>query len=402
MIVVGGSYLETVLYPTFSSTLIGSGVRAASTLGTDATHLVTIATPSEAKMVSPQLAATTKLQLTERGDSVDFRYLDLALPPQVVGLPASMQGTVECDFPDDDVLAFGLAELPEGYPVTARRVVVDPQSPGSASARFLEQIDAEQIAVCANRKEARLITGLDDPMDAARALLDRPCVKAVVVKCGALGYVVADASAVTWVHATPSLLVRALGSGDVFSAVFAREWFAGVCAADAASTASAAVASSATGPGTSPPRANLPLHPGYAPKVYLAGPFFTLAERWLVERVRSILAGIGARVFSPIHDVGPGDIEVAQKDLDGLDSCDVVLALLDGFDPGTIYETGWAARESIPIVGFASEQHSKETKMLVGMGAEVHSDLTTALYRAVWAGQGLALTPGIDPGRSNV
>lgn len=396
MIVVGGSYLETTLYPRFSTALIGSGIRAAATLGPAATRLLTIATVSESRAVASQLAGTT-VEVTERLDPVDFRYLEPALAPQVVGLPATVQGSLRCEFPDDDVLAFGMAELPEGYPLTAQRVVVDPQAPRSASSEFLNQVSAEQIAVCANRKEARLITGLDDPHAAALALLKYAKVEAVVVKCGALGYVVAEKDTAVKVHATPTLTVSTLGSGDIFSSIFAREWFAGASAADAASAASATVA--ATGrPAT---HTHLPLHPGYSPKVYLAGPFFTLGERWLVERVRSILVGIGARVFSPIHDVGPGDVEVARKDLDGLDTCDVVLALLDGFDPGTVYETGWAARENIPVIGFASETHSKETKMLVGMGAEVHTDLTTALYRAVWAGQGLTLTAGIAPGASD-
>ena len=396
MIVVGGSYLETILYPRFSMTLVGSGVRATETLGPDATRLVTIATAAESRAIASRLASTT-VEAAERQDPVDFRYLDPALAPEVVGLPAPPRGSLRLDFPNDDVLAFGMAELPKGYPLNARRVVLDPQAPWSASSRLLDDISADQIAVCANRKEARLITGLDDPYEAALALLDYATVEAVVVKCGALGYVVADHDMAVRVHATPTLPVRTLGSGDIFSSVFAREWFAGASAADAASAASATVA--ATGqPAT---HTHLPLQPGYAPKVYLAGPFFTLGERWLVERVRSILSGLGARVFSPIHDVGPGDTEVAKKDLDGLDTCDVVLALLDGFDPGTIYETGWAARENIPVIGFASESHSKETKMLVGMGAEVHTGLTTALYRAVWAGQGLTLTAGIDPGVRN-
>jgi hypothetical protein len=31
--------------------------------------------------------------------------------------------------------------------------------------------------------------------------------------------------------------------------------------------------------------------------------------------------------------------------------------------------------------------------MLVGTGAELHQDLSSALYRAVWAGQGQPLVP---------
>ena len=396
MIVVGGSYTETVLYPRLTSQFVGSGLRAAMTLGDDAKALLTVATAEEEDAVRAAVSDRTSVTVTVRERPIEFRYLDPALSPQVVGLDDGEHPVLECTFAGEDVLAFGLAELPDGYPVPARRVVVDPQSPQAASSGILVKIDAEQIAICANRGEARRMTGLDSPMAAAAALLKLPNVKAVVVKCGALGYVAADDDSISWSHATPTLLVRTLGSGDVFSSVFAREWFAGSSAATAAAKASHAVASSAD-PSTSP---SMRLQPGYAPKIYLAGPFFTLPERWLVERVREVLIGLGARIFSPIHDVGPGDIEVAQKDLDALDECDVVFALLDGFDPGTLYETGWAARENIPIVCFASEVHTKETKMLVGMGAEVHTDLTSGIYRSIWAGQGLALDPGVHSGVS--
>lgn len=391
MIVVGGTYTETVLYPTLASDLAGSGLRAAMTLGATAERLVTAATSAEAEQITSVVDAGTSVLVAHRGSPVEFRYLDPSLRPHVWGLPVETAPALDCTFPGQDVLAFGLIELPSGYPVSARRVVLDPQAPQSASVAILDNVDAEKIAICANRGEARRMTGCDSPLEASARLLEAPGVEGVIVKCGALGYVAADHDAITWAHATPTLSVRTLGSGDVFSSVFAREWFADASVSDAAAAASRAVAQTVGPSGEGLPR----LQPGYSPKVYLAGPFFTLGERWIVERVRDVLHGLGARVFSPIHDVGPGDIEVAKKDLEGLDDCDVVLALLDGFDPGTVYETGWAARGTIPIVGFASEIHTKETKMLVGMGAEVHTDLTTAMFRAIWAGQGLTLTPGL-------
>ncbi|MEX0153799.1 PfkB family carbohydrate kinase [Microbacterium sp. LMI1-1-1.1] len=390
MIVVGGSYTETVLYPSRESVFMGSGLRSAEILGDEVEVLVTVATTDEQQEIYRRVSS----RVISRQSRVEFEYLDPALGPRVIGLTALSGDVPLVSYPDHDVLAFGLAEFPHGYDVAAERVVFDPQSPGELHPEVLGRINAEKIAVCANRAEARMLTGCSSPRDAAIALLDLARVETAVVKCGALGYVVAEKSSAHWQHAAPSLTVNSLGSGDVFSSIFAREWFAGETAFDAAHRANTEVSRHVAGDSTSHGN-TLPLHPGYAPRVYLAGPFFTLAERWLVERARVVLDALGARVFSPIHDVGPGDIEVAQKDLDGLDSCDVVLALLDGFDPGTVYETGWAARQNIPIVGFSSERHPKETKMLVGMGAEIHDDLTTAMYRAIWAGQGLKLIPGI-------
>lgn len=398
MIVVGGSYTETVLYPKFATTFVGSGLRAAATLGEHVDELVTVATSTEEDSVRAAVSARTTVSVSRREQPVEFRYVEASLRPHVSGLPATPSVSLKTDFSGQDVLAFGMAEFPYGYPLMADRLVLDPQSPQIACTTMLTGITAGSIAICANRAEARRMTGHDSPIDAADALLALPNVDAVVVKCGALGYVTADRTVTEWSHATPTLAIRALGTGDVFSSVFAREWFAGTGLSEAAATAGAAVAQDTGAADTAVDASALRLQPGYAPKIYLAGPFFTLSERWLVERVRAALSGLGARVFSPIHDVGPGGIEVALKDLDGLDSCDAVLALLDGFDPGTIYETGWAARENIPVVGFSSETHPKESKMLVGMGAEIHTDLTTAMYRVVWAGLGLTLSPGIHDG----
>ncbi len=128
--------------------------------------------------------------------------------------------------------------------------------------------------------------------------------------------------------------------------------------------------------------------------VYLAGPFFTVAERWLVDTVKDALEHIGVDVWSPVHEVGPGGLEVAEADLDGLRRADAVLALLDHADPGTVFEVGWAVRERVPVVGFATSLDPEGAKMMAGTSVELHRDLSTACYRAAWAALGLRPTPG--------
>ena len=104
--------------------------------------------------------------------------------------------------------------------------------------------------------------------------------------------------------------------------------------------------------------------------------------------------GLGSTVFSPLHNVGTGGDEVAAMDLAGLEGCNAVFALLDGWDSGTVYEVGWAHRHGLPVVGFRNSPDDPGTKMLVGSGAEIHDDLASALYRVVWAGQGHPLIAG--------
>ncbi len=68
----------------------------------------------------------------------------------------------------------------------------------------------------ANRDEARVLSGLDDPAEAAAALAAR-CGEAIV-KCGAEGAVWSDGSAVRGEVAGASRVVDSTGAGDAFAA----------------------------------------------------------------------------------------------------------------------------------------------------------------------------------------
>ena len=70
----------------------------------------------------------------------------------------------------------------------------------------------------------------------------------------------------------------------------------------------------------------------------------------------------------------------------GTFSEEALLALLDGNDPGTVFEAGWARAQGVPVVGFTRHPAAEGVKMLRGTAAEVHDDLSTAVYRAIWAG----------------
>lgn len=128
-----------------------------------------------------------------------------------------------------------------------------------------------------------------------------------------------------------------------------------------------------------------PLTPGKG-TVYLAGPFFDIGQRWLVEEANDYLLEMGANVFSPVHEVGPGPADiVAPEDIKGLERSDVVFAILNGMDPGTIFEVGYAVKKGIPVVGLAQNVRLEDLKMMEGTGCEIHSDFASAIYRAIWA-----------------
>jgi len=81
-------------------------------------------------------------------------------------------------------------------------------------------------------------------------------------------------------------------------------------------------------------------------KLYLAGPLFTTAEREFNARMRDLLIKAGFEVWLP-QDSEPREQSakaVFEKDVEGIDWCDAVVANMDGPDPdsGTCWECGYA------------------------------------------------------------
>lgn len=91
------------------------------------------------------------------------------------------------------------------------------------------------------------------------------------------------------------------------------------------------------------------------------------------------------KVFSPLHDVGFGvPSEVATMDLKALDQSSVLFAVLDGLDPGTLFEAGYASAKEIPTIAFVQNEASGSLTMLEGTNCLFENDLTTAIYRTYW------------------
>lgn len=253
------------------------------------------------------------------------------------------------------VVAFGMIDA--DWKITADRLVIDPQH-GNLT-EMLTNVDVHDgVAVVLNSHEASRLTG-QPPADAGATLIARGA-DVVIIKQGALGGMVFHGSNVETYGPIPTNVTRTIGSGDAFTAGFAHAWFQEPD--DPLEAAQFGARTAAAHSLTDIPQVpqdlldSLPTPLNYpagrTPRVYIAAPFFTTADRLLLETVRIALLDASMEVFSPLHDVGAGGDDVARRDLDGLAECDAVLALLDGADPGTVFETGWATRAGIPVVGF--------------------------------------------------
>jgi len=416
MHVLGGTYGERCANPVRDE-LFGSGLRAASALSVLCPAVrLTSAVNSDPSGSAARAAEAEAAGFVAKSLGVDARWVERSRPmswsyftplaaPTLNGAGAVIDSEIAVD--DVAVLVFGLVEAGPGDrarpQVKGRRVVLDPQKPRDLTLSDVAEISAESVLLVLNEDETRALGRSLDVEDAARNLLSfqHLPVEAVITKRGARGALVTMAGASNTVISprwTPR--VYPIGSGDVFAATAAWAWAEQghdpVTAANIASAATAWYCQQREVPVPlhavdSSPYAQV--HVDHDAAVYLAGPFFNLAQRWLVDLVEYALR---PSRFSPMHDVGPGDVDVAELDLAGLGRCSSMLALLDGSDPGTVFEAGYATKQAMPVVCFAEQVDAEGYKMLAGTGAEITDDLTTAVYHSIWA----AMDPDTWRGRN--
>lgn len=391
--IVGGVYGETCIEPAWDA-VFGSAGRAAhavETLVTGQVELVTYVAAEAATTVddlAKRCGATLKSHPAKQ--FVSFSYLHPLATPAIYPPPALIEPAAAIRVKGDVVLRYGMME--GDAIIEADVAVYDPQSAFDPRPFSENGSRARRLALVLNRQEVQAMAGIDDPMLAARKLLESEGAEVIVLKRGSHGAVVVTASGEHQIPAYQTEYVWKVGSGDVFSATFAALWgchgMSPDQAADLASRATANYVNTRHLP--APDVATLqalqmaPIKPGKG-TIYLAGPFFDIGQRWLIEESFSLLKELGASVFSPVHEVGPGPANyVAPKDIEGLEGSDVVFAILNGLDPGTIFEIGYAIKKAIPVVALAQNVKEEDLKMIVGTGCEVTDDFASGLYRAVW------------------
>lgn len=391
--VTGGFYRENCIEPHWND-FYGSAGRAAAALA-DYTQ-VELHTYRAKSFYDglKNLEAAFGIRLfgpeVERG--VEFEYVHSLGTPRITPRPDAIEQHSPIDVVGDVVLRFGMLE--GSAKVTGKRVVYDPQSAFDPRPFHENGSTAETLAVILNRLEGRHLSGLTEPAEIVEHIQRTWRADVVVLKMGGHGAMVhVSGEKPVPVPSYRSENVWKIGSGDVFSAAFAFFWgekrLPASEAAELASRATSYYCGTRSLPLPSPEILMGEVKDAVAPrggKVYLAAPFFNLAERWIVEEVRNQLLHMEVQVFSPLHDVGvgPGEV-VAKADLAGLDDCSVVLAILNGGDAGTIFEIGYAVAKGIPVIALAQNTRAEDLKMAVGTGCRIYEDLVTAIYQTVWA-----------------
>ena len=391
--VVGGVYVERCVEPHWDD-VYGSAGRAAAAISA-AVADVRLVTYRAEPLAEAFDSLVNAYGLVIQGPSVRFEvafdYFHPLATPRITPRPDAIPWNEPIRIEDEVVLRFGMLEG-EAI-VSATTAVYDPQSAFDPRPFGENGSTAGRLAMILNQLEARRFADEPDARKAAEAILAKGDAAVVVLKMGSQGALVLTSEGVDHVPAYRSGNVFKIGSGDVFSAAFTQFWAVeGRSPREAADLASRAVSRYVDTRSLPIPSADdlmaadlVPLKAGTG-RVYLAAPFFNLAERWVVEEVRNQLVDMGVPVFSPLHEIGegPGEI-VAPQDLAGLDECQVVLAILNGSDAGTVFEVGYAVAKGIPVVALAQNMRPEDLKMPQGTGCTIVSDLATAIYQAIWA-----------------
>lgn len=395
--IVGGTYDEVCFEPHWKERF-GSGLRACwvmDKLNTSG-HQIRFSTFADSattaflEMLSPKPFA--QLQTIPINSSVKFYYDHPLITPKIFPRPDTIDRAKNNLFADgENILCYGFLE--GSASVKGRKVVYDPQSPVMPIPFSKTGSEAEELVYVINYREASLLSGEKAIQEIKDYFFKYEKAKALVIKMGPKGALLAlsDGSEIHIpVYKTSN--VWPIGSGDVFAAVFSFHWFNNQdleYAARQASWQTAAYCNSKDfqfcNIDSNIDIRQLDIEQYPQGQVYLAGPFFTYSERWLVNEIRRSLLDMNLKVFSPWHDVGHGIAnEVVPKDIAALDNSSIVFAVLDGLDSGTLFEIGYAVKQGIPVIGYVENESTESIKMLEGTGCILEKDLTTAVYKCFW------------------
>ncbi len=398
MIIVGGTYSEICFEPIWEN-IFGSGLRAVNLiLEYDQSQKIDFYTCSDVEVEAhldyfQKLYPQLRIHSTTIFKSPIFHYdHPLKAPSIIPRLDLYRNTNISLKVTGGDILAYGMLEAE--IDIDGDRVVYDPQSPVNPKPFSLTNSRADKLITVINKTEAQKIVGTGEITEIADYFFTKEKCFALIIKMGAKGallFTSLDTPPVK-IPVYQTSKIWPIGSGDVFSAFFAYSWFKGNDVLLSAQNASRATAiycnSKDLSINTKLKNFDFPeLVINDSPKgqLYLAGPFFNFAERWLINEIYNVFKGLGIKVFSPFHDVGHGKAkDVVDKDLIGLDASEVLFAVVDGLDSGTLFEIGYAIAQKKSVIAFVQSEDEESLKMLEGTDCIIERDFTTAIYKTYW------------------
>lgn len=377
MHIVGGFYREQCCIPEWD-TVFGSGGRAAAALSmlSPGSVLYTYAENSDSKDVDSLKKLGIELRLSPRPTAIVFTYFHPLSRPHIQPPPVEIEQQPIIQVSGDAVLRFGFLEGDAA--VDANRAVYDPQTWKNPITFGANGSVAKELAVVLNELELRSATGLDDIKLAALNLIEQQNAEIVVVKRGIRGATVFERGGrTTPIPAYRSTRVFKIGTGDVFSAIFAHFWaekrLSAAEGADIASRSVAAYCSTGHLPLTDEDfRALVPIQFTSPGSVLLEGSIDSIGQRYTTEEARFVLRELGVEVFCPALDCSINP------------KANAVLVLAEGVDNEAFKQI---RKKTAGMSMVVLRENGVETARSFTSEADVtiSDDFTSALYFAAWA-----------------
>lgn len=396
--VIGGVYKEYCIHP-FWDEIYGSAGRASSALANldvDVDLYTCLNTVNYMKFISDH-TVFKKINVINHDLKIDFAFhyeCDIFTP---IFNSAKEKKEIFLEKPLENTIYYGLLEA--RFRFKTKKLIFDPQSPEDIDLKNLTLLDSQEKCLILNKHEACRILKIDEfeyylsIENSCEKILSITNSDFIVIKDGPHGGYLYQNKELIYFPAHKTNNVWKIGSGDVFTSYFGYFWMT----ENKSPKESALLASMATAfycDTKNFPSKEQVLNTKYDPtkfkdlsskKVYLAGPFFDFSQKIIVSKIREVFISFGMQVFSPMHDVGISkNINVAKKDIDGLNNSQIVFAWIDDLDPGTIFEIGYARAKNIPVIILSHRVSEEDLLMFRGTGCLVFDNLTSAVYNTAW------------------
>lgn len=395
--VVGGTYQEVNL-DYISNNIYGSGLRATKYLleSTDLDVEFFTAGNQYSKNYLNEFQLVYKKHFSFNLESIPsiltFKYNFALDNPSIYPNPNSIQDKPIITVSEGNIVCFGM--LDANFNIDADKVVYDPQT-SIAPTIYTKKNKAKELVYIVNSNEARTISKSQNINEIVKFFFESEKVTALIIKNGPEGATLFKSEQTSIkISSYKTENVYKIGSGDIFTTVFAHYWFEGsLSLEECAKKASMATAIYCNEENYCINKSILDnfSFPNYESidlskkQVYIASPIFSLSDVILVDKIRTAFLDIGIQVFSPYHDIGYGDEKyIAEADLEGLNNSDIVFSVLDGLDSGTLVELGYAMAKNMEIIGYHRTESTDSLLMLECANISYFKDLTTAIYQTIW------------------
>lgn len=379
MQIAGGLYRELCETPKWNAQF-GSGGRAAAAVSalSPGSTLHTYAREGSNPGWDALSALGVRVCSAHSDTAIAFAYFHPLSQPHIEPRPGSIPQQRPIHVSGDVVLRFGFLE--GSAIVQAVQAIYDPQTALRPEPFGANGSTAQRLALVMNEIELCRYTGCTDlATAAANAMTQGDEETVVVVKRGVRGVTVYErADAPIDVPAYYSSRVFKIGTGDVFSAVFAHYWGeagrSATAAADLASRSVSAYCETMRLPvETHLLNGRQPLI-GRAPsRVVLHGSTCTIGRRYTLEEARFRLKELGMEVLSPQLEGAPANTIVDDAS---------VLIVADGLSQADVSRLCTSQPSGNLII--LDEEGRFDIATFSDFGAKLFSDFASALYHASW------------------